>query len=113
MAAVDDFSTNRHSVQIQGSNKSGPIRYPDLCFEDGNLAILTGDYYFLVHEGLLRRHSEVLDNRINALGRTRLLEGRPVLLLDDAHLGVAHFLQALYDGMCVTRVFGRSRYSPL
>lgn len=103
MGSSNDFSTNRHS-----SNSKEiviPIRHPDLCFNDGNIAILSNNNYFLVHQGLLCRHSEVLKTSINALqGRNddpQSLEGCPVLHLQDSPEDIASFLVALYDGMCV------------
>jgi hypothetical protein len=35
-------------------------RRPSLSFEDGNVAILAGNFYFLVHRGFLSRQSEYL-----------------------------------------------------
>jgi len=32
-------------------------RHPSLCFDDGNLAIVTEQSYFLIHRGLLCRQS--------------------------------------------------------
>ncbi|KAF8902665.1 hypothetical protein CPB85DRAFT_95490 [Mucidula mucida] len=91
---VNDFSTNQH-VPIQLA------RYPGLSFDDGNLAILTGHYYFLVHQGLLSRHSPILGSSIEALSSScSILEGRPVLRLDDVSADQMHFfLCALYDGV--------------
>jgi hypothetical protein len=98
----DDFSTNMHfATKISAET---PARHPDLCFNDGNIAVLTGSYYFLVHEGLLCRHSEVLDKLAKGLDRThpRLTEGRHTLQLEDSPDAMANFLHALYDGMRVS-----------
>jgi hypothetical protein len=108
MASLDDFSTNRFS----GTNFEAaklhielppPSRHPDLCFNDGNLAVLTGGHYFLVHQGLLCRHSAPLAAIVKALEgkQARFLEGRVVLELSDASNDVYYFLLALYDGMYV------------
>lgn len=97
----DDFSTNMHFATKISTET--PARHPDLCFNDGNIAILTGGYYFLVHEGLLCRHSEVLDKLAKGLDRTqaRLVEGRNTLQLGDSPEAMSNFLLALYDGMRV------------
>ena len=75
-----------------------PTRHPDLYFEDGNLSIVAGRQYFIVHRGLLCRHSEVLGTRIDSIKTTdeHLLEGLAVLYLDDSPEDLAHFLRALY-----------------
>ncbi|KIJ67683.1 hypothetical protein HYDPIDRAFT_173491 [Hydnomerulius pinastri MD-312] len=98
MASVSDFSTNRHS----GSSRSlgtSPARHVDLYFSDGNIVILAGSDYFLVHQGLLSRHSEVLEELIKQMDSTPGIEGRPVLSLPEPSHSIAHFLQALYDGI--------------
>ena len=109
MLSPDDFSTNRSNPI--GAAMSGvlhvehpqyqPIRYSDLCFDDGNLAVLAGATYFLVHQGLLSRHSVPLAALIQDLeGKPpRLLEDRPVLELSEPATDVYPFLLALYDGM--------------
>ncbi|TFK54362.1 hypothetical protein OE88DRAFT_1625221 [Heliocybe sulcata] len=83
--------------------KSGnPIKHPSLSFDDGNLALLCGDTYFLVHQGLLCRHSEVLDSLTCKLHNDEhlgLIEGRPVLNLDDSSQDIAYLIEALYDGL--------------
>jgi hypothetical protein len=96
---MDEFSTNRHSGKPQDAVQLDLIPHLDLCFEDGSLAVLTGRYYFLVHEGLLRRHSQVLDDLIKTIDRSKLLNGRPILVLEGCPQDMANFLQALYDGM--------------
>ena len=109
MLSPDDFSTNRSSPV--GAATSGvlhvdyaqcqPVRHSDLCFDDGNLAVLTGATYFLVHQGLLSRHSAPLAALIEDLEEKspRLLEGRLVLELPEPSADVYPFLLALYDGM--------------
>lgn len=107
MLPTDDFSTNRFS----GTNEPAkphvehpvPSRHPDLCFNDGNLAVLASGHYFLVHQGLLCRHSAPLAAIVKTLEgkQTRFLEGRVVLELPDASNDVFYFLLALYDGMYV------------
>lgn len=100
MRISSDFSTNRHAAKQQEIEV--PARHPDICFNDGNVAILTGSFYFLVHQGLLSRHSVTLKKILEGLEgeNVRLLEGRSVLQLPDSAKDMARFLQALYDGMC-------------
>ncbi|GLB45083.1 hypothetical protein LshimejAT787_1901610 [Lyophyllum shimeji] len=105
MLSVDDFSTNRFSGATENTKPHvehpSPSRHPDLCFNDGNLAVLTGGHYFLVHQGLLCRHSAPLSRVIGALEskQTRYIEGRLVLELSEASNDVYYFLLALYDGI--------------
>jgi hypothetical protein len=64
---------------------SGIQRRLSLSFEDGNVAILAGTSYFLVHRGFLSRQSEhfaELTKDVHAC-LTMTLEGRPVLHLPD------------------------------
>ncbi|KAF8070000.1 hypothetical protein FPV67DRAFT_1560971 [Lyophyllum atratum] len=105
MLSVDDFSTNRFSGVNDNPKHQldhlSPTRHPDLCFNDGNLAVLTGRNYFLVHQGLLCRHSAPLSRVIGDMEgkQTRFLEGRLVLELSEASNDVYYFLLALYDGI--------------
>lgn len=92
---MDDFSTNRHEISLPTT----PARHPDLSFPDGNLAVLTGAVYFLVHNGLLCRHSVPLQQATKVLDLRIQLEGRPVLQLPDSSQDMCHFLSALYDGL--------------
>jgi hypothetical protein len=99
--ASSDFSTNRHAAKPQ--EIEAPTRHSDICFEDGNLAVLTGSYYTLVHQGVLSRRSDTLRKLIKKCldggENVRFLEGRPVLHLQDSPDDCGRFLQALYDGM--------------
>ncbi|KAF7361926.1 hypothetical protein MVEN_00537600 [Mycena venus] len=101
---MDDFSTNRHN-EIQRAHQAAianaPTRHPDLSFPDGNIAILTGSVYFLVHKGLLCRHSVPFQQATKALeqARSKQLEGRPILHATDSPHDMSHFLSALYDGI--------------
>lgn len=76
-----------------------PVKYTDFCFKDGNIVLLAGMSYFLVHQGLLSRHSEVLDQLMSTMHNNLTLEGRPVLTLPDPSADTVHFLKAIYDGM--------------
>lgn len=94
-----DFSTNRHAPKPQ--EVEVPKRHPDICFDDGNVAVLSGSYYCLVHQGVLSRRSDTLKKLIDCSEGegVQFLEGRPVLHLEDPPNDMGHFLLALYDGM--------------
>lgn len=77
------------------------VRHADLSFVDGNIVVLAGSEYFLVHQGLLVRHSQVLHDLIKAMDPAPAIEGRPVLSLPESSRSIAYLLQALYDGMSV------------
>ncbi|KAF9501660.1 hypothetical protein BDN71DRAFT_1426204 [Pleurotus eryngii] len=101
MEVCHDFSTNRHArrnskIWADGGHRAK--RHPTLNFEDGNLAILAGEFYFLVHQGLISRHSAPLAAAILELSTDRL-EGRPVLRVSESSEDMLHFLTALYDGV--------------
>ena len=76
-------------------------RRPSLSFEDGNVALLAGQCYFLVHRGFLSRHSEYLAERTrdNGSHSTMTLEGRPVLHLPDSPDDISLLLHSMYDGL--------------
>ncbi|KAJ7072359.1 hypothetical protein C8F01DRAFT_1243411 [Mycena amicta] len=89
---MDDLASNRHQTST-GSHATqqptAPTRHSDLCFVDGNIAILTGQVYFIF---LSSKRTKSLDPRVQ-------LEGRPVLALQDTPQEMAFFLSALYDGV--------------
>lgn len=97
----DDTSMGSSSDLSKVHPNATPYRHPDFCFGDGNIAVLTGGCYFLVHQGLLSRHSRPLLIAMRALGAssTRYIEGRPVLELQDMVYEMLLFLRALYDGV--------------
>ncbi|KAI0268620.1 hypothetical protein BC834DRAFT_820707 [Gloeopeniophorella convolvens] len=76
-------------------------RRPSLFFEDGNIAILAGKSYFLVHRGFLSRHSGYLAGLIKDASSCppMTLEGRPVLHLPDSPDDVSLLLHSMYDGL--------------
>lgn len=98
---MDDFSTNRHSIKFE----IAPGRHPDIWFSDGNIALVAGDFYFTVHQGVLCRHSELFAELIKKIkvedSQTRLIDGHLVLVLNDQPKDLARFLIALYDGVYV------------
>ena len=73
-------------------------RHP-LSFEDGNLALLAQDRYFIVHRGFLCRHSQVLQTVFSIPTDTRKLLNRPVVEVDEKWADLGCFLSALYDGV--------------
>jgi hypothetical protein len=91
-------STNGHFTTSWDRGQPPLVPYVNLGFEDGNLAILTGTCYFLVHKGLLCRHSKVIDEMIKGADISDLLEGRPVLMFDEQPWEMSQLLQMLYDG---------------
>jgi hypothetical protein len=101
---MDDFSTNRHSVKFEFP----PSRHPDIWFSDGNIALVAVDFYFTVHQGVLCRHSQLLAELIKKLkvedSQSRLIDGHPVLVLNDQPKDLARFLLALYDGVYVPSI---------
>ena len=100
----EDFSSNAHTPQIDTHDRfeaqyEVPSRHSELCFEDGNIAVLCGHKYFLVHKSVLFRHSTVLEE----LGQSSIsdahahvLEGRPVLRLSHTPEEVYVLLKCLY-----------------
>ncbi|KAJ7647368.1 hypothetical protein FB45DRAFT_893265 [Roridomyces roridus] len=103
---MDDFSTNRHDSHPPLAAVAA-TRHPQLSFADGNIAVLdlTGSVYFLVHQGLLCRHSVPLQHATNALDSRIQLEGRPILRLQDSSHDIFHFLTSLYDGLSIRPTF--------
>ena len=103
MTLTEDFSTNRHVVGFERSLEIvlPPRRHPDLCFDDGNIAVLSGSYYFIIHQGFVCRHSAPLATAIKELNDKLpvFLETRPVLQLSDSTNDLFCFLRALYDGV--------------
>ncbi|KAH8083801.1 hypothetical protein BXZ70DRAFT_900556 [Cristinia sonorae] len=98
---TEEFSSNRSLTSL--ASRSSPAdkilsRHPDLCFNDGNIAILAGDVYFIVHRGPLGRHSPVLKSHIEALSATnpRCIEGLPTLVVPYGHEDMSYFLRTLY-----------------
>ena len=103
-----EFSSNAHSnapavvqaakPRAASSEYEDPTRHPDLSFLDGNLVILTGHRYFVVHQAVLARHSPVLQEMLDYLPKTcsRLLENRPVLDLPHTPDEMCLFLRTLY-----------------
>ncbi|KAF8639534.1 hypothetical protein AX17_001439 [Amanita inopinata Kibby_2008] len=85
-----DFCTNRHLTA-----------HSDLCFPDGNIALLADGCHFLVHKGLLARHSPILAGALKALDGTSLncFHDQPILQVQDSSQDLAFFLLALYDGI--------------
>lgn len=108
---MDDFSTNRHSllgIKFE-SDAPPPYRHLDISFSDGNIALVAGDFYFSVHQGVLSRHSHLLAESIKKLkvedSQPQLIDGHTVLVLDDQPKDLARLLLALYDGVYVSLIW--------
>ena len=118
MVVSDDFSTNQSlsvahpttddiDLAAPHPTSSSTAKQPPvpvyhrhhLSFDDGNLALLADDRYFIIHQGLLCRHSQVLQGMLVELKDTRRLFDRPVLELDEKWTDLGCFLAALYDGV--------------
>jgi hypothetical protein len=89
------------------------MRCFNLClpFDAGDLAIVTGKYYFLVQSPTVERKPELLEALLNAsipgLGVDLIklrLQVRSVIHLDESPDDMADFLLALHYGMYVLRV---------
>ncbi|KAG7091075.1 hypothetical protein E1B28_010132 [Marasmius oreades] len=79
-----------------------PSTRHSLSFKDGNIALLAKGQYFLVHQGILSRHSAILKSSISDIissPQTTTSEGIPVLDVQDSPDDLYHFLAALYDGL--------------
>lgn len=107
-----EFSTNRGLAALSDSvdgidNLEGCAgnlaRFPDFGFDDGTVAIVAGDYYFVVHAGLLARHAPGLGLLLieldKDLSNARLIEGRPALQLPETSGQVHKLLKSIYDGL--------------
>ncbi|VDB95179.1 unnamed protein product [Peniophora sp. CBMAI 1063] len=71
---------------------------PSMSFEDGNIALLAGSSYFLVHRGVLSRQSAFLAKLVGSVSASRLLDGHPILELDEHADDVSLLLHTIYDG---------------
>lgn len=76
-------------------------RHPGLSFEDGNLILLAQKRYFVVHKGLVCRHSPVIRATVEALESTSFprLEGHLVVEVQENSEEMFYFVKALYDGI--------------
>ncbi|EMD37483.1 hypothetical protein CERSUDRAFT_154136 [Gelatoporia subvermispora B] len=97
-----EFSSNRHSALPGLTEYEVPVRHPDFNFEDGNLALVTGCQYFVVHQGMLSHHSKafsgMIKNRQAEGGLT--LAGLTAIVTEDDPDELVCFLRVLY-GFCV------------
>ncbi|KAL0576297.1 hypothetical protein V5O48_005673 [Marasmius crinis-equi] len=85
---------------VQQSTKS--LTRHSFSFVDGNIALLAKDQYFVVHQGVVCRHSAILKCDIKKMithSPETTPEGIPYLRLQDAPEDLCHFLTALYDGV--------------
>ncbi|KAK7692666.1 hypothetical protein QCA50_004299 [Cerrena zonata] len=74
-----------------------PVRNPDPSFDDGNIAILSEQSYFLVHRGVLAHHSaplrEMIANSLMDAHNAPLVEGRIALVLPHPPIHLSYFLR--------------------
>lgn len=100
----EDFSSNAHTPLVDNHGRFEtqyeiPSRHEELCFEDGNIAVLCGHKYFLVHRSVLFRHSTVLEEMAQSSMSddcVHVLEGRSVLRLPHTPDEVYVLLKCLY-----------------
>lgn len=101
---LQDFSSNAHAPQVDTHERfeacyEVPNRHPELSFEDGNLAVLCGHQYFLIHRSILSHHSSVLAKLTESIAKedvSQSLEGRPILRLPHAPDEVYILLRYIY-----------------
>ncbi|TCD62385.1 hypothetical protein EIP91_006967 [Steccherinum ochraceum] len=84
-------------------------RHPDLWFSDGSVILKAEDGLFKVHMSILSRHSVFFRDMFSlpqppqtsplSLGQDEVMEGCPMVTLQDSADDVASLLIALYDGM--------------
>ncbi|TFK20932.1 hypothetical protein FA15DRAFT_646372 [Coprinopsis marcescibilis] len=100
MALQDDFSTNQnHASTILPAQHSSSYQKHPLSFEDGNLALLVENYFFIVHKGLICRHSAPLEKLIKDSTDKRRLLNRPVVEVKEKWADLGCFLSSMYDGV--------------
>lgn len=107
-----ELSSNRSTILHTGRQCANPPdRHPDLCFSDGNVVILTGNVYFVVHKGPLGRHSPVLERLLQDLPTedTDVIDGLPVLAVPYTPEEMVYFLRTLYG--CVRHMISLSSLS--
>lgn len=84
-------------------------RHPELWFSDGSVILKAEDGLFKVHMSILSRHSVFFRDMFSlpqppqasplSLGQDEVMEGCPMVTLQDSADDVASLLIALYDGM--------------
>ncbi|CAK5263869.1 unnamed protein product [Mycena citricolor] len=78
-------------------------RVPSLWFLDGNIVISVRGVLFRVFRGILAAHSSVLaemlatDAEEGTESKREMVDGCPVLVLDDSAADMMYFLKALFD----------------
>ena len=94
-----------------------PTRHPSFSFDDGSICLLdlTRSYYFKAHKGFICRHSAPLRHLIDRLNANNgsLIEGIPVLEMEDDHKDLLNLLTALYDGVYVRFFKASANESPI
>ncbi|KAL0072648.1 hypothetical protein AAF712_000411 [Marasmius tenuissimus] len=87
--------------ELSGHDHESKTRH-SLSFADGNIALLASNQYFVVHQGVLFRHSAALKAAVEDLTANphkTTSDGIPLLKVQEAPDDLFHFLSALYDGL--------------
>lgn len=101
-----EFSSNAHTPHMDSgvfdrrtTEYEVPSNSADLSFKDGNIAIISGHQYFLVHQSVLCRHSVVLQDMIElamSAGIVNYIAERPLLRLPHKPEETLLLLKYLY-----------------
>lgn len=83
--------------------REGPVRHPELWYDDGTIVIKAENTLFRVYRGQLVRRSEVLCKLLSSpeLKPDEEVEGCPVVELFDSASDVEHLLRAMLSGPLV------------
>ena len=132
--SMSDFSSNTALALLtsasppstDANDDHGLLPYPrvrmrcfNLClpFDAGDIAVVTGKYYFLVQSSTVERKAELLEALLNAsipgvnVDAIKFrLQVRSVIHLDESPDDMADFLLALHYGMYVTHVYSRGAW---
>ncbi|KAH6907602.1 hypothetical protein BKA70DRAFT_1189582 [Coprinopsis sp. MPI-PUGE-AT-0042] len=104
-ASSDANQNSRKRQRCDGkASESGVKRSTEIWFEDGNLILQAENVQFKTHRGLLARHSSVLRDMLSVpqpevQDEDGLVEGCPVVILNDQAKHWATVLAVLYDGL--------------
>ncbi|KAJ7490865.1 hypothetical protein FB451DRAFT_1124420 [Mycena latifolia] len=80
------------------TEQNAPQRRQELWFEDGNLVIQAGNSQFRVYRGTLAARSAVFQDMLSfpQPPDSELVEGCPLVRLQDAEIEVSEFLKAIF-----------------
>ncbi|KAJ7494274.1 hypothetical protein B0H11DRAFT_2392517 [Mycena galericulata] len=82
-----------------GAEPNVPQRIPELWFDDGNIVIQAGNIQFRVYRGILAARSPVFQDMLSFPQPldSELVEGCPLVHLNDAAAEVTVFLKAIFE----------------